>query len=440
MKTNYFPVFALFTGRNQEQLSRRMARIPLAFAILSRVLFLVVPLLAASCDSAKDVPAGPRVLQWSEAGQGDVVRIIVAQGIVRARGEGFVKVGSRLKGQILEMYVRTGDVVHAGQLLAVVDDRELQDQKSQAVAKLEAARNEYDRLVQEKDKRLEEARAGLAADEGRLGYATRLLERHQALRDRGYVAQNDLDASRRDDQAAVQTVASDQAVLDRVAKENEDGLKSARQGVAEAQAMVDQADAFIAMTRVVSPIDGIVGEVNTMQGEQVVAELEAVKILTIIDPRYLELWIYVNEADAAGVRPGLMVRFFKSSRPDEVMGAVVERVSPTPEEKDKVLYYPAIASLPPQAALYLRPEMNVQCFVKVEELKNVLSVPNEAIVSRGGVRRVYVEDGRGGARAVAPVFGTRGTKRTQVLSGLELGTRVAVKFASGEARAAGEGK
>jgi multidrug efflux pump subunit AcrA (membrane-fusion protein) len=401
-------------------------------ALLARLLLLALLLAPSACDSAKDIPAGPRVLAWGEAAPGDVVRFVKAQGVVRVRGQGFVKVGSRLKGQILEMYVRTGDIVHAGQLLAVEDDRELQNQRSQAVAKLEAARNEYDRLVQERDKRLEEARASLTADQGKHGYAAKLLERRQTLRDQGYVAQNDLDASRRDDQTATQTVAADQAVLTRVAKENEDAMKSALHGVAEAQAMVDQSDAYIAMTRIVSPIDGIVGEVNTMQGEQVVAELEAVKILTIIDPRYLEVWIYVNEADGAGLRPGLPVRFFKSSSPEQVMGAVVDRVSPTAEVKDKVLYYPAIATLPPQAALYLRPEMNVQCFIMMEERKNVLCIPNEAIVSREGKRVVYVEDGRGGTRAVAPEFGARGNKLTQVLSGLEAGTRVALKFASGQ--------
>jgi multidrug efflux pump subunit AcrA (membrane-fusion protein) len=401
-------------------------------AFLARLLLLALLLAPSACDSAKDIPAGPRVLAWGEAAQGDVVRFVKAQGVVRVRGQGFVKVGSRLKGQVLKMYVRTGDIVHAGQLLAVVDDRELQNQRSQAVAKLEAARNEYDRLVQERDKRLEEARASLAADQDKHGYAAKLLERRQTLRDLGYVAQNDLDASRRDDQTAGQTVAADQAILARVAKENEDAMKSAFQGVAEAQAMVDQSDAYIAMTRIVSPIDGIVGEVSTMQGEQVVAELEAVKILTIIDPRFLEVWIYVNEADEAGLRSGLPVRFFKSSSPDQVMGAVVDRVSPTAELKDKVLYYPAIATLPPQAALYLRPEMNVQCFIMMEERKNVLCIPNEAIVSREGKRVVYVEDGRGGTRAVAPEFGAWGNKLTQVLSGLEAGTRVALKFASGQ--------
>ena len=390
--------------------------------------------LAASCTGGDDTPRGPRVLAWAEAGMGDVVRVVEAQGVVRAKDKGFVRVGSRVKGQIMKMYVRTGDTVRKGQLLAQLDDRELQAQRRECQARLEAARNELDRQTALKDKRLEEARAALSADKGRYAYAASLNEKRQVLHDQGDVAQNDLDASKRDAAATAQAVIQDRAVVERISNDFAHGIESASQAVEEAQAMVDQADAYISMARVESPIDGIVGQVLTQAGEQVVSELEAVKIVTIIDPRYLELWTYINEADAAGVRPGMPVRFFMPSHKEQVMAAVVERVSPTPEIVDKVLYYPAISPLPPEAGGVLRPEMSMQCYVLVQDLKGVLSVPNEAVVARGGKRRVYVDDGRGGARAVEPELGVRGTQRTQVLSGLTPGTKIAVKFAGKEAQ------
>lgn len=399
-----------------------------------RLLFLALLLgLAASCGNGREVPRGPKVLGWGEATLGDVKRIVEAQGVVRARDKAFVKVGSRIGGQILKMYVRTGDVVRAGQLLAVVDDRELQAQRRLAEAKLDEARNELSRVTARKGERLEEARAALAADRERQAYVDKLHDRRRILRDQGYIPQSDADASRRDVSTATQVVAGDKAVFERIGKECQRDIESATKAVEAARAQVAQADAYISMTRLESPIDGIVGQVLTQAGEQVVAELDAVKVITVIDPRRLELWIYINEADAAGVKPGMPVRFFLAPRKEQVMAAQVERVSPQPETVDKVLYYPAIAPLPPQAGTLLRPEMNVQCFVLVDDLKGVLSVPNEAIVARGGKRRVYVDDGHGGARAVEPVFGTRGNQRTQVLSGLDPGTRVAVKFA-GEAK------
>jgi len=396
-------------------------------------LALALALLAAalwSCGGGS--PDGPSVSEWGEAGPGDVMRVVEANGVIRARDKGFVRVGSRLKGQIMKMYVRTGDTVRAGQLLAVLDDRELQDQRAQAVAKVQSARNEVTRVEAQHAKKLEEANAALAADRSRHEYADKLRERRRALHEKGHISGDDLEQARRDSAASGHVVAQDKAVVARIEKEYEHGLERARKAADEAQAMVDQVDALISMTRVESPIDGIVGQVHTQEGEQVVAEVEAVKIVTIIDPRHLELWIYINEADAAGVRPGMPVRFFRPSAASQVLGTVVERVSPAPEMVDKVLYYPAIAPLAPAAAQFLRPEMNVQCYVQVEDLKGVLSVPNRAIVSRGGKRRVFVDTGTGRVKAVEPVFGTRGADRTQVLSGLDPGSRVAVRFAAKE--------
>lgn len=369
------------------------------------------------------------MLEWAEAGPGDVIRVVEAQGVVRAKDKAFIRVGSRIAGQILRMPVRTGDVVRAGQLLVQLDDRELQAQRRQAVARLEAARNEQARVEAQAGKRLEEAKAALAADKGRSDYAGRLHERRQTLRGQGHVAQNDVDVSRRDAASTGFAVAQDQAVLSRVGKEIQHDLERARTTVDEAQAALAQVDAYISMTLVTSPMDGIVGQVLTQEGEQVVAELEAVKILTIIDPRFLELWIYVNEADAAGIRPGMPVRFRQASRPDRMLMGEIERVSPSPETIYKVLYYPAIAMVEPDSWLTLRPEMNVQCYVLTDNLSGVLSLPNEAVLARDGKRVVYVDDGKGGAREVRPVLGIRGGLRTQVLSGLSPGDRVAVKFA-----------
>jgi len=396
---------------------------------LLRLFLIFLLALATSCGSEPDMPRGPKVLEWGEAGPGDVVRVVEAQGVIRARDKAFIRVGSRLKGQILKMHVRTGDVVRAGQLLAELDDRELQTQRRQAQARLDAARNELARIEAQRPRRLEEAKASLSAEQGKNEYAQGLNRRRQTLRDSSHIPQSDLDLAQRDAKSAAQSVVQGRAVLGRIEKEFEHDQERAAKAVDEALAAVAQVDAFLSMTRVESPMDAIVGQVLTQEGELVVAEVETVKILTLIDPRLLELWIYINEADAAGVRPGMPVRFFMPSQKQQVMLARVERVSPVPEPVDKVLYYPAVALLGEQAGLLLRPEMNVQCFVQVENLTGVLSVPNEAVVAQGGKRRVYVDDGRGAAVEVQPVFGVRGLQRTQVLSGLDAGARVAVKFA-----------
>ena len=395
-----------------------------------RLLAFCLLLGVAACDGAPAVPKGPGVLQWGVAGPGDVKRVLEASAVVKARPGALIRVGSRMGGQISRMYVRTGEIVRKGQLLALIDDRELQNQRSTAVAKLEGARAELQRQQTTREKRLDEARANLAANRGAQGYASRNMERRGVLFGQGNLPGGEMDVARRDAKTAGQTVAGGLATLGRIESDTARELQKAQAGVEEAQAVVDYMDARLALTRIVSPIEGIVGQVVSQEGEQVVAELEAVHILTVIDPRYLELWVYINEADAAGVKSGMPVRLFKAATPLDVMAAQVERVSPASELIDGVRYYPAIATLDPQTAFKLRPEMTVQSFILVDFRQGVLTVPREAVFAKAGNRVVYVEDGKGGAKAVAPRFGLDDGTRVEVLEGLVPGERVAVKLAS----------
>ncbi|WP_243310690.1 efflux RND transporter periplasmic adaptor subunit [Fundidesulfovibrio agrisoli] len=390
-------------------------------------LAVALALLAGACD--KPGGTAPAVLEWGEATVGDVLRVIEAPGVVKARPEGLVRVGSRLKGQVILLTVRTGDIVRKGQLLAQLDNRELTTQRDQAKARLDAAVSEYERTEALFAGRLEEARAAIAAGRGKLDYAARGRERRDALRSQGHISQDALDASRRDEAVAAQTVRAGQAALERIGRERDAELARTRRELEATRAELELSEVYLSMTRLESPIDGIVGQVHTQEGEQVVAELETVNIVTVIDPRYLELWVYINEAEAAAIRKGTPVRFFRPARKEQVFEARVERVSPAPETVGKVLYYPAIVPLAPLSSLELRPDMNVQCLVKMEEAGGDLSVPNEAVVARGGKRLIYVDDGRGGVKPVEPQLGLKGNQRTQVLSGLERGQRVALKLA-----------
>lgn len=386
-------------------------------------------LFPAACTDTNTTPPGPRVLEWGVAEPGIVKRVVEASAVVKARPGALIRVGSRMGGQISRLYVRTGEIVRKGQLLALIDDRELQNQRSGAVARLEGARAEVQRQQTTREKRLDEARANLAASRGAQGYASKNMERRGVLFGQGNLDGSNMDIARRDAKTADQTVAGGQAALARIQGETARELEKAQAAVVEAQALVDFMDARLSLTRIVSPIEGIVGQVVSQEGEQVVAELEAVHILTVIDPRFLDLWIYINEADAAGVKPGMQVRLFKAAIPQDVMAAEVERVSPTSELVDGVRYYPVIAVLDSQAAFKLRPEMNVQSFVLVDFRQGVLTVPKEAVFAKAGGRVVYVDDGKGGAKVVAPRFGLAGSDRVEVLEGLSSGEPVAVKLA-----------
>jgi len=402
-----------FPPRSWTSASWLSARLP---ACLLACLLACMALALAACSNPP-MPRGPKVLQWGVVEIGDIKRVLEASAVVKARSGALVRVGSRMGGQISKLYVRTGEIVRQGQLLALIDDRELQTQRSACVARLEGAKAELQRQESTRGRRLDEARANLASNRDVQEYAGKNMARRDVLYDQGNLQGNAMELARRDSKTADQGVASGQAVLERITRETAREIEKAAAAVQEAQAALDFTDARLALTRIESPIEGIVGQVVSQEGEQVVAELEAVHILTVVDPRFLELWVYINEADAAGVRPGMPVRFFKAATPHDLMAAQVERVSPVPETLDGVRYYPAIAMLDPKAAFALRPEMNVQSYVLVDFRQGALTVPRDAVIAKGG------------AKAVSPRLGLADGLRVEVLEGLAQGQRVAVKIA-----------
>ncbi len=70
----------------------------------------------------------------------DVGRVVKATGVVKPMIGAEVKVGSRVSGVVRRLFVRLGDRVQKGQLLAELDDRELVARRDQASAALALAR------------------------------------------------------------------------------------------------------------------------------------------------------------------------------------------------------------------------------------------------------------------------------------------------------------
>jgi len=95
--------------------------------------------------------------------------------------------------------------------------------------------------------------------------------------------------------------------------------------VAAARAMNASAGEAAARTTIRSPLDGWVSERNVEDGESVKTEDP---VLTIVDPRTLELKGQVGTIDAARVRAGQRVTFSLDAMPGQEFSGMVARVDP----------------------------------------------------------------------------------------------------------------
>jgi multidrug efflux pump subunit AcrA (membrane-fusion protein) len=168
-----------------------------------------------------------------------------------------------------------------------------------------------------------------------------------------------------------------------------------------------------------------VSAVSTQLGETVVAGLSAAILITIIDPTKLEMWIYVDETDIGRTKPGLKIEYWVDTYRDKRFYGKIDMIYPQPEIKDNIVYYLAIVKIDPKDTAFLRPEMTTHVRIIVEEKKDVLVVPNNAVRFEEGKTVVYFKTkDKTEPRQVTP--GVRDDRFTEIITGLKEGETIVI--------------
>jgi HlyD family secretion protein len=254
-----------------------------------------------------------------------------------------VDVGSELSGIVAEVLVDENDVVTSGQVLARLDVTRLAAQIDNAKAKL----------------RIAEAGVSLARATARERGLN--LDRQKKLGIQGLVPTEQVDTAL--------------AEADRA----DASLASAESQVAAAQADLAAISVDFSNSEIVTPIDGVVLKRSVEPGQTVASSLQAPVLFQIAqDLRRIQLEAQVDEADIGMVREGQRATFAVDAYRTREFPAVIEKLSFAPEEIEGVVTYKAVLSAP-NDDLALRPGMTATAKIVVEEFKQALSVPNEAL-------------------------------------------------------------
>jgi HlyD family secretion protein/macrolide-specific efflux system membrane fusion protein len=397
---------------------RRLLLITLALALLAGGAFLWF-----SGNSGGAIT----VLKTDTVRKGQVRKQLDATGIVKAQVGAIVKIGAQATGRITSMRVKVGDAVTKGDLIAIIDDRELNATQTEATARLERTQAELDRVRTVYPLQITEAEADYAAAEAEADYAIQNLERQERLYAKNLIARDTLDSAVQSADVKGNQLRARKAALARLRKEFIKERRKAEKAVQEARANLDSIRTRLSYTRIKSPITGVVSKVTAQEGETVVSGLQVTNLITVLDPTRLEMWIYVDETDIGQVKQGMPVEFLVDAYPDTVFNGSIDQIYPEPEVRDNIVYYQALVTLGSDTALSLRPEMTTQCRIIVQTKDDVLSLPNSAIKWVSGEQAVYVVD-KGETRRTSPTFGLAGSQRTEVLEGLSDGDNVATQL------------
>jgi RND family efflux transporter MFP subunit len=317
----------------------------------------------ASCSGTGETPG----YDITSVQRRNIETSIVATGIVKPKIGAEVKVGSRASGVVKKLYVKNGDKVRKGDVLAVLDDAELSAKYRLELANLDNAKTN-------------------------LKYAAIELERIKALNSKDFASAQAYDNQVKEFDLAVARVASQQA-------------------------MTDYAATQLGFTKIYAPISGFIGSVSTQEGETVAASFVSPTFVTIIDLARIEVWAYVDETDIGKVTTGQKVTFTVDTYPGTQFEGVVSAIYPKAEIRDNVVNYIAIVEIKNNLEFQLRPEMTTYVSIMTQQKENVLSVPDNAVQRDNNETVVYVlRDNHPEKRIIKT--GAKGSQITEVLEGL----------------------
>jgi RND family efflux transporter MFP subunit len=305
----------------------------------------------------------------------DIGRVVKATGVIKPMIGAEVRVGSRVSGVVKRLFVRIGDRVEKGQLLAELDDRELVARRDQADA-------------------------SLAVSLATFNYAKADLERKRALSASRLIAPSDLDLAQ---QAA--SVAEQQS-------------KAAR-------ASLEDAATQLGYARIVAPIGGVVASVSTQEGETVAASFATPTFVTLLDLARLEVWAYVDETDIGRIQRGLSARFTVDTYGDHEFEGHVTAIYPQAEIRDNVVNYITVVRFDPPRDRLLRPEMTTTVRVALERHAHVLALPLRAVRRESGRPFVWCRRGDGIERRWITT-GSQDESYWEIVDGVRKGDEVLV--------------
>jgi multidrug efflux pump subunit AcrA (membrane-fusion protein) len=380
------------------------------------ILLVFTGILAGGYYGYKKYTAKPEIeiLETARVEVGDIREVLVETGIIKPQVGAQVKIGARATGEIMEMRVKVGDHVEKGELIALIDDREIVKAIEQTKASIESARQTLVQVKETYPDRIREAKANYEYNKIRY-------EREKELIKYEYTTQDSVDLAKSQFEAS-------EANLKLLQDEYDTQLKIAQANLEALEAQLKQQNIRLGYTRIYTPINGVVSEVTAQEGETVVTGLQVANLVTVLDPTLLEMWIYVDETDIGRVRIGQPLEYYVDTYPNKVFNGVINKIYPQPVVKDNITYYLAIVNISSEDAAFLKPEMTSYVRVVIDEKRDVLVVPNAAVKFEEGRQIAYKVIGPKKVEKVWLNTGIRGEEKTEILSGLSAGDEVATKL------------
>ena len=310
-----------------------------------------------------------------------------------------IDVYAKVSGYIQKLYVDWGTHVKQGQILAVLEIPELQQQLLQDEASVRRADQEVLRAHEE------QSRAESAYSVAHISY-TRLADVQKSRPE--LVAQQEIDVAQGKDLEASAGLSS-----------SKDALAAAEQSLLAAKAALDKDKALFAYARMTAPFDGVVTQIYAYTGALLPAGTSATKgdsaLCHLSQNNLLRLVIPVPERAVPDISDGQTLEVNVSALHKTFSGKIV-RFSDQIDPATRTMHTEVTV---PNANYELVPGMYASVKIQLHTVTNVLTIPIQAVESTGtGLGTVLVVNSSNHIERRDVKLGLQSTADAEVLSGL----------------------
>src|SRR5579863_9741666 len=384
-----------------------------------------VLLFAAACSGDKADKEPTVSVQVAPVEKTTIQHTIHTQAILFPRQQAAIV--PKISAPVQRFLVKRGSTVHEGELLAVLENRDLAAAAQDSKGAYDQAQATYETTtaaslpeeIQKAEADAQQAKQALDAQE-------KVFESRQQLFDQGALPRKELDQSRVDITQARNQYAISKKHLDAllaIGKQQE--LKAAAGQLESAKGKYLGAEAQLSYSEIRSPISGVITDRPLYPGEMAAA---GTPLLTVMDISSVIAKAHIPQSDAAALKVGDSGTMTVPGLEKPIEGKVTV-VSPALDPNSTTVEVWFEAKNPKHE---LKPGTSVQLALTAQTVKDALVVPASSLLTAAdGSTTVMVAGSDGRAHQTPVKVGVRNGDDVQIVDGVKDSDKVVVNGAYG---------
>lgn len=382
------------------------------------ILIVAAVLAATGCSSAEKEATPVVSVKVTPAAKTSISQTVNAEAVVFPLHQ--ATVAPKITSTIVDFKIQRGSRVKQGQLLAVLENRDLSAQAEASKGDFDQANATYFMTLNSGlPQQLQKAELDAATAKSSFDAAQKLYDSRKDLYQQGAIPRRDLDAgevalaqARSQNEQAQKQLAD----LQRLGKEQ---LAKAAQGTKEsAEGHYRAAAAQLSYSEIRSPIDGVVTDRPLYVGDLATANQP---ILTVMDISTLVAKAHIPQADAVLLKVGDPAEL-KVPNVEEPITGRVSLISPALDPGSTTIEVWVEARKPNPA---LKPGMTVSVAMIAKTVKDAVAVPTASVFKNADGAYYVLLAGADNKASQKPVqLGVKNAELTQIVSGINAGDSV----------------